>query len=251
MAQIVWGVNPVLEALKNSPDKIEELWIHKPLLTGKKYQIVEKAKKLGIPIKIITKKEFFPPKVSKHINTQGVVAYLSEFSYASLEDIENNWKRKKEIPLVIVVDSIEDPQNLGSIIRTADAAGVHGIVIPKHRSCEITSTVIKVSSGAVFNLPIVKLSNIKQALYFFKEKGLWIAGLDVKGDKLIYEVDLSLPLVLIPGNEAKGIKKSLLKECDFLLKIPMKGKIESLNVGVATGIALFEILRQRMNFNIK
>jgi len=175
-----------------------------------------------------------------------VVAYLSQFSYATLEDIEKNWKKKGEIPLVMVVDQVEDPQNLGSIVRTSDAAGVHGIVIPKHRSCEITGTVIKVSSGAVFNLPIVKVSNIKNALRFFKDKGLWVVGLDLRGESMLYELDLTLPLVIVAGNEARGIRQSVLNECDFVARIPMRGRVESLNVGVSVGIALFEALRQRL-----
>ncbi len=247
MSQVIWGVNPVIEALKVRPQEVEEIWIHKAQFKGKKYQILEKAKALGIPIKLITKKDFFPPKVPKEANTQGVVAYLSKFNYATLEDIENNWQKKKEPPLVIVLDQVEDPQNLGSIIRTADAAGVHGIVIPKHRACEITGTVIKVSSGAVFNLPIVKVSNIKNAIRFFKEKGLWIMALDLRGEASLYKLDLTIPLVIIAGNEAKGIRQSVLKECDFVARIPMKGKVESLNVGVSMGVALFEALRQRMS----
>ncbi len=247
MSQVIWGVNPVIEALNVRPQEIEEIWLHKLQLKGKKYQILEKARALEIPVKVVNRKDFFPPKVPKEANTQGVVAYLSEFRYATLEDIEAYWKEKKEIPLVVVLDQVEDPQNLGSIIRTADAAGAHGVVIPKHRACEVTGTVIKVSSGAVFNLPIAKVSNIKNALKFFKEKGLWVLGLDLRGNTFLYKLDLTIPLVVVAGNEARGIRQSVLKECDFLVKIPMKGKVESLNVGVSVGVTLFEVLRQRLS----
>ncbi len=245
MSKIIYGINPVLEALKSSPHLIEQIWLQRKTLSGKKYQILEKAKKLNIPIKLIYKEEFRPPKISPHINTQGVIAYLKDFPYSTLEEIVRNWEEKKEIPLVLLLDEVEDPQNVGSIIRSADAGGVHGIVIPKRRSCEINETVIKISSGSVFNLPIVKVNNLKQAISFFKKNNLWILGLTHKVSTLIYQLDLKLPLAIIVGNEARGIRASILEKCDFLAKIPMKGKIESLNVSIATAIAIFEILRKR------
>ncbi len=245
MSKVICGVNSVLEALKSHPELVEEIWINKTTLTGKKYQIIEKAKKFGIPLKIISKSEFRPPKVSPHLNTQGVVAYLSNFLYADLEDIVKNWEEKNEVPLVLMLDELEDPQNVGSIIRSADAGGVHGIVIPKLRSCDINETVIKVSSGSAFNLPIVKVNNLKNAISFFKERGLWIIGLTHKAETSIYKLDLKQPIAIIAGNEGRGIRPSILEKCDFLAKIPMKGKIESLNVSVATAIAIFEVLRQR------
>jgi len=245
MSKIVYGINPVLEALKSSPHLIEQIWLHKQTLSGRKYQILEKAKKMNIPLKLISKNEFRPPKISPHINTQGVVAYIKDFPYSSLEEIVENWRKKKEIPLVVLLDEVEDPQNVGSIIRSADAGGVHGIVISKRRSCEINETVIKVSCGSAFNLPIAKVNNLKDAISFFKENNLWILGLTHKVETLIYQLDLKLPLAIIVGNEAKGIRTSILEKCDFLAKIPMKGKIESLNVSVAAAVAIFEILRQR------
>jgi 23S rRNA (guanosine2251-2'-O)-methyltransferase len=245
MSKAIYGINAVLEALNSHPELIEEIWLNKTTLSGKKYQILEKAKKFGIPLKLISKPDFKPPKISPNTNTQGVVAYISEFIYADLEDIVKNWENKKENPLVIMLDEVEDPQNVGSIIRTADAGGVHGIVIPKLRACDINETVIKVSSGSAFNIPIAKVNNLKHAISFFKEKNLWIIGLTHKSDTSIYELDLKKPLVFIVGNEGRGIRKTILEKCDFLAKIPMRGKIESLNVSVATAIAIFETLRQR------
>lgn len=245
MSKIIYGINPVLEVLKSHPELVEEVWLNKNILSGRKYQIVEKAKKLGITLKLLSKENFNPPKVSPKINTQGVVAYLSEFPYANLEDIVENWKNKNEIPLVLILDELEDPQNIGSIIRSADAGSVHGIVIPKLRGCDINETVIKVSSGSAFNVPIAKINNLIHAISFFKKLGLWIMGLTHKTDTFIYDLDLKLPLVIVVGNEGRGIRKIILKKCDFLAKIPMKGKIESLNVSTATAIAIFEVLRQR------
>ncbi|QER41613.1 23S rRNA (guanosine(2251)-2'-O)-methyltransferase RlmB [Thermodesulfobacterium sp. TA1] len=239
---LIYGINPVLEALKSNPKSIEKIWLEKKSLSGKKHQILEKAKKLGIPVKV---SENPPPKVPPHISTQGVVAYLLTFGYADLEDIVANWEKRKEVPLVVLLDEVEDPHNVGAIIRSADAAGAHGVVIPKVRGCEVTETVVKVSSGAVFNLPITKVTNLKHAIKFFKEKGLWVLGLTHKADQSIYRLDLKIPLVLIVGNEGRGIRPGILEQCDFLAKIPMKGKVESLNVSVATAIALFETLRQR------
>lgn len=239
---VIYGINPVLEALKNSPQLIEEIWIERKTLSGKKYQIVEKAKKLNLPLKITDAR---PPKVPPQVNTQGVVAYIRDFPYADLEEVVKNWERGEEIPLVVMLDELEDPHNVGAIIRTAEAVRAHGVIIPKVRSCEITETVVKASSGAVFNLPIVKVNNLRKAIEFLKERGLWILGLTHKTEKTIYELDLNIPLGVVVGNEGRGIRRGILEACDFLGKIPMRGKIESLNVSVATGIALFEVLRQR------
>ncbi|MFN3504873.1 MAG: 23S rRNA (guanosine(2251)-2'-O)-methyltransferase RlmB [Caldimicrobium sp.] len=246
MNKVIWGINPLLEILKTQPHLIEEIIFEKKTLSGKKYQILEKAKKLNIPVKVYTKEPFCPPKVPKEANTQGVVAYLKEFNYASLEEIEKIWLEKQEIPLVVALDEVMDPQNVGSILRVSDAMGVHGVILQKHRACEITATVIKVSSGSAFHLPIAQVKNLKEAIDFFSKKGLWILGLSHNADKPIFEIDLKVPLLVIAGNEAKGIRPSLLEKCDFLAKIPMLGKIESLNVAQATAIALYEILRQRL-----
>ncbi len=244
--KVFWGVNPLLELLKTNPELIEEIIIEKKSLSGRRFQILEKAKALGIPVKIWSKEPFSPSKVPPKVNTQGVVAYLKFFNYADLEEIEKRWQKKEENPLVVVLDEVWDPQNVGNILRIADAAKIDGIIIPKHRACEITGTVIKVSSGSAFNLPISKVSNLKKALSFFKKKGLWILGLTHKTHTLIYDLDLTMPLVIVAGNEEKGIRPSILEQCDFLAKIPIRGRIESLNVAQAVGIAIYESIRQRL-----
>ena len=246
MSKVIWGVNPLLEALEQAPDLIEEIILEKKTLSGKKYRILEKAKALGIPIKFWERDTFSPPKVPPKANTQGVVAYLREFNYAELEDIERNWLSRGEIALVLALDEVQDPQNVGSIIRLSDAFGVHGVIIPKHRACQVTGTVVKVSAGSAFNVPIARVKNLKEALEFFHEKGLWILGLTHRAEKNIFEIDLTFPLLIIAGNEEKGIRPSILERCDFLAKIPMVGRVESLNVSQATGIALYEVLRQRL-----
>ena len=246
MSKVIWGINPLLAALESQPDLIEEIIIERKTLSGKKYRILEKAKAFGISVKFWEREPFSPPKVPPQVNTQGVVAYLREFDYAELEDIEALWLFRKEIPLVIALDEVQDPQNVGSILRVSDAFGVHGVIIPKHRACEITGTVIKVSAGSAFNIPIARVKNLKEALEFFQKRGLWILGLTHRAEKSIFEIDLTVPLLIIAGNEEKGIRPTILERCDFLAKIPMIGKVESLNVSQATGIALYEVLRQRL-----
>ncbi len=246
MSKVIWGVNPLLEALEQAPDLIEEIIFEKKTLSGKKYRILEMAKALGIPIKFWERDTFSPPKVPTKANTQGVVAYLREFNYAELEDIERNWLSRGEIALVLALDEVQDPQNVGSLLRLSDAFGVHGVIIPKHRACQVTGTVVKVSAGSAFNVPIARVKNLKEALEFFHEKGLWILGLTHRAEKNIFEIDLTLPLLIIAGNEEKGIRPTILERCDFLAKIPMVGRVESLNVSQATGIALYEVLRQRL-----
>ncbi|MGC8872506.1 MAG: 23S rRNA (guanosine(2251)-2'-O)-methyltransferase RlmB [Caldimicrobium sp.] len=246
MSKVIWGVNPLFEALKQAPDLIEEIIFEKKTLSGKKYRILEMAKALGIPIKFWERDTFSPPKVPTKANTQGVVAYLREFNYAELEDIERNWLSRGEIALVLALDEVQDPQNVGSLLRLSDAFGVHGVIIPKHRACQVTGTVVKVSAGSAFNVPIARVKNLKEALEFFQKRGLWILGLTHRAEKNIFELDLTLPLLIIAGNEEKGIRPSILERCDFLAKIPMVGRVESLNVSQATGIALYEVLRQRI-----
>lgn len=245
MVEPVWGVNPVLELLKRKPEKVEEIYIDRKHLSGKVYQILERARKHNIPVKISSRENFSPPKIPPHVKTQGVVAYLREFPYASLEDIEERYIKAGEKPLIVMLDEIEDPQNVGAILRVSDAVGAHGVIIPKHRSCEITGTVIKVSAGSAFNIPIVKVTNLKEAILYFRKREVWIVGLTHRAEKTIYELPGDLPLLLIAGNEERGIRPTIVERCDFLAKIPMRGLVESLNVAQAVGIALYEIIRQR------
>ncbi len=245
MVEPIWGVNAVLEALKRKAEKIEEIYIDRKHLSGKVYQILERAKKFNIPVKISTKETFSPPKIPPNVKTQGVVAYLSEFPYASLEEIEERFTKAKEKALIVMLDEIEDPQNVGAILRVSDAVGAHGIIIPKHRGCEITGTVVKVSAGSAFNIPIAKVKNLKEAINFFSKRDVWIVGLTHHAEMTIYDLPGDLPLLLIAGNEERGIRPTILERCNFLVRIPMRGLVESLNVAQAVGIALYEITRQR------
>ncbi len=243
MAEVIWGINPVLEYLRHSPQKIEEIIIAKKELRGKVFQILERAQKHHIPVKI--KKDFAPPSVPKEAKTQGVVAYLKEFDYAPLEEIFKQVKKSQKKALLLALDEITDPQNVGSLIRSAVAAGAHGVIIPKHRACGVTGTVVKSAAGATALIPIHQTKNLGRLLEELKERDLWVAGLEARAESTIYQLDLDLPLVWVVGSEGKGLRPSIREKCDFLASIPLQGPIDSLNAAVAGAIALFETVRQR------
>ncbi len=184
-------------------------------------------------------------EMAQEANYQGVIAIVPPFEYVEIEDILDNAKEKGEEPFVLILDGIEDPHNLGSIIRTAETAGVHGIIIPKRRAVSVNSTVNKASAGAVEHMKIARVTNITDAIDKLKQAGLWICGTDVNTNKYYYNQDLTGALGIVIGNEGNGISEKVRKNCDFLVKIPMKGKIESLNAAVSTGIVVYESVKQR------
>ena len=179
-------------------------------------------------------------------NYQGVIAIVPPFEYCELEDILEQAKNKNEEPFVLILDGIEDPHNLGSIIRTAETAGVHGIIIPKRRAAGVNSTVNKVSAGAVEHMKIARVNNISDSIEKLKQEGLWICGTDINTDTYYYNQDLTGALGIVIGNEGNGISEKVKKNCDFLVKIPMKGKVTSLNASVSTGIVVYEAVKQRI-----
>ena len=185
-------------------------------------------------------------KIANNKNYQGVIAFVPPFSYCEIEDILEFAKERNEEPFVLILDGIEDPHNLGAIIRTAETAGVNGIIIPKRRSASVNSTVAKVSSGAVEYMKIARVTNITDAIDKLKKEGLWICGTDINTDKYYYNQDLTGPIGIVIGNEGKGISDKVKKNCDFLVKIPMMGKVTSLNASVSTGIIIYEALKQRL-----
>ena len=185
-------------------------------------------------------------KIANNKNYQGVIAFVPPFSYCEIEDILEYAKGKNEEPFVLILDGIEDPHNLGAIIRTAETAGMHGIIIPKRRSASVNSTVSKVSSGAVEYMKIARVTNITDAIDKLKKEGLWICGTDINTDKYYYNQDLTGPIGIVIGNEGKGISDKVKKNCDFLVKIPMMGRVTSLNASVSTGIIIYEALKQRL-----
>ena len=237
------GRNSVLELLESGKD-INKIFITKGEKHGSINKIIAIAKEKRVIIVEKDKRQM--DEMAQNQNYQGVIAIVPPFEYCEIEDIIENAKSKNEEPFVLILDGIEDPHNLGSIIRTAETAGIHGIIIPKRRAASINSTVNKVSAGAVEHMKVARVTNISEAIAKLKEKGLWICGTDINTDTYYYNQDLKGPLGIVIGNEGKGISDKVKRNCDFLVKIPMKGKITSLNASVSTGIVVYEAVKQRM-----
>ena len=239
----VEGRNSVLELLESGKD-INKIFITKGERHGSINKIIAKAKERKVIVVEKDKKQM--NEIAQTENYQGVIALVPPFEYCEIEDILEEARRKKEDPFVLILDSIEDPHNLGSIIRTAETAGVHGIIIPKRRAASVNSTVNKVSAGAVEYMKIARVTNITDAINKLKEEGLWICGTDINTETYYYQQDLKGPIGVVIGNEGNGIGEKVKKNCDFLVKIPMKGKITSLNASVSAGIIIYEIVEQRL-----
>ncbi|HVO75138.1 MAG TPA: 23S rRNA (guanosine(2251)-2'-O)-methyltransferase RlmB [Ignavibacteriaceae bacterium] len=242
---LIIGRKPVLEAI-NSGEELEQVF----LLHGQRGGIIDAiriaSKKRGIKCSEVKPERF--KSITQNPNAQGVAALKLSQKYFSLQEIIDSSKKSIH-PLILVLDSIQDPHNLGAILRTAECAGVEGIVLTKHNSAPVNETVIKTSAGAAEIMKIVPVNNLSQALKELKENGFWIAGTSLENSKNYLEPDYKIPLALVLGNEEKGIRRLTAESCDFLIKIPLKGKIQSLNVSVAAGVLLFEILRKRSQAN--
>ncbi|WP_083480049.1 23S rRNA (guanosine(2251)-2'-O)-methyltransferase RlmB [Oxobacter pfennigii] len=237
------GRNPVLEALK-SGRTIEKLYVAKGSLEGSIKQIISMAREKGIVINEIDRVKM--DAMSETRSHQGVIANVSPYTYVEVEDILNFAAERNEKPFIVILDEIYDPHNLGSIIRTADASGVHGIIISKRRAVGLTPAVAKASAGAIEYAKVAKVTNISQTIRQLKDKGVWIVGTDADGEKSYYESDLTGPIALVVGSEGEGMGKLVKESCDFIVNLPMKGNISSLNAGVAGAIVMYEILRQRI-----
>jgi 23S rRNA (guanosine2251-2'-O)-methyltransferase len=239
----IWisGINPVREALKAVLSPSAELILARSDPRGR--ELEEMAHSRGVRIGRDTRERL--TELAGHVHHQGVALKIPEFPYAGLEDLLEKPLPERD-PLVIL-DSIQDPQNLGAILRSACFLGAGGVVIPRDRAARVTASVIKIAAGATSYLPVAQITNLARALGQMKEAGFWIAGLDVMGDKTLFEADLTVPLCLVVGNEQKGIRPLVRSECDLLVRIPALGPIESLNVASATTVALAEIQRQRLS----
>lgn len=240
----VEGRNAVLELLESGKD-INKIFVEKGEKHGSIHKIIAMAKERRIII--VEKEKRQMQEMAQNQNYQGVIAIVPPFEYCEIEDILNEAKKRKEEPFVLILDGIEDPHNLGSIIRTAETSGVHGIIIPKRRAAAVNSTVAKTSVGAVEYMKIARVTNISDAIDKLKRAGLWICGTDINTEKYYYNQDLTGPIGIVIGNEGSGMSEKVRKNCDFLVKIPMKGKVTSLNASVSTGIVIYEALKQRLN----
>lgn len=237
----VVGRNPVLELLKTDKE-IDKIYILKGNLQGSIKMIMAKAKDKNIIIQEVDKfKLDFMADGNAH---QGVAALVTGFEYSSIDDILTRAKGLNQNPFIVILDGIEDTHNLGAIIRTAECAGVHGVIIPKRRAARVNQTVYKASAGAVEHMLIADVTNIANTIKDLKKKGLWIYGADVEGDDYHFNTKLEGPIALVIGNESKGISKLVKENCDIILRIPMYGKISSLNASTSAAILIYEVVRQ-------
>ncbi len=242
---LIYGKNPVLEAI-NSNTTINKIYIQKN--NKELFEIKKLAKDKKVVVIDAEKSKL--DKMVDNKNSQGIVASITDFKYSDIEDIIEVAKARDEEPFVLVLDKIEDPHNLGAIIRTAECLGVHGIIIQKRNSCQVTDTVEKVAAGACSYMKVARVANITESIKKLKEYGLWVYGLDMEGSTKIYDTKLEGAIALVVGNEGSGISRLVKENCDFVLNIPMTGKINSLNASVSAAISVYEVVRQK-NSKIK
>ncbi len=236
------GRNPVIEALKAGRE-IDKILIQKGERHGSIVKVIASAKERRIVIQEVLKQKL--DEISVTGAHQGVIAYTAMHQYVDVEDMLKIASEKGESPFLILADEITDPHNLGSIIRTANAVGAHGVIIPKRRAVGLTAVVAKASAGAIEYVPVAKVTNLSQTIDKLKQEGVWIVGSDIQGTQDYYEADLKGPMGLVIGSEGKGMSRLIKEKCDFLVKIPMIGEIDSLNASVAGAVIMYEVLRQR------
>lgn len=239
---LIEGRNAVLEAFR-SGKTIDKLYVQDGCKDGPVQTIVREARKQDTIISFVTRERL--DQLSKTRNHQGVIAQGAAYGYVNIEDILERARQKGEPPFLILLDGIEDPHNLGAIIRTANLAGAHGVVIPKRRAVGLTATVAKTSAGALNYTLVAKVTNLSAAIEQLKKEGLWFVCADMAGE-LMYHLDLKGPIGLVVGSEGSGVSKLVREKCDMVAAIPMKGDIDSLNASVAAGILTYEIVRQRL-----
>ena len=242
--EMIAGKNPVLEALRAGRE-INKVWIAEGVKKTGVEELLDLARERGVLVQFVPKQ-----KVDKLAeNHQGIVASVAAYNYAELDDLFAVAKAKNEDPFFLILDELEDPHNLGSIMRTADAIGVHGIIIPKRRAVGLTAVVAKASTGAIEHVPVVRVTNLAQTVDELKERGIWIAGTDAKGSADYRKMDATLPLAIIIGSEGRGMARLLKDKCDFLYHLPMIGHVTSLNASVAAALLMYEVYRKRTEQN--
>lgn len=242
MSEQIEGRNPVLEALRAGHPLIK-IYILKNETSGPIRTILDAARQKGIPLNPVDSQALDRMAVTR--NHQGVIAVAAEWKYATLENILQNSTAKNEPPFLVILDGVEDPQNLGSIIRTAEAAGVHGIIIQERRAVGLTAAVSRASAGAVEFMPVARVTNLTQTIRELKKAGLWFTGVEMDGKIELHQADLSGSIGLVLGGEGRGISRLVAEECDQIVRLPMWGRVNSLNVSVASGIAFYEVRRKR------
>ncbi len=237
------GRHSIQEAYR-AGSTVDKLYVQKGCQDGPVLSILREAKKAGTIVDFVPKERLdFMSETGHH---QGVIAVLSAFAYSTIEDMFALAEDKGEAPFVFILDGIEDPHNLGAIIRTANLCGAHGVILPKRRSASLTATAVRASAGAIHHTPVAKVTNLVTTIEDLKQRGLWFVCADMDGD-LMYKQDLTGPIGLVVGNEGSGVSRLVKEHCDYISAIPMHGDIDSLNVSVATGVLAYEILRQRLH----
>lgn len=240
----VYGRHPVLELLRSRPNEIRRIHVLEGKPKGPLLEIVESAAEKNIKVIWTTKRDL--SSLSSAGVHQGVVAFVNPFAYSDLETVLERGRAHDRHPLILALDSIQDPHNLGALVRSALALGADGVLIPKDRACEVTAVATKSSAGAVAHLPIVRVTNLKRTLTDLQKEGFWLVGTVADGGQPLQSLDFLQPIVLIIGSEGKGIREKLAEACDFRARIPMVGDIGSLNAASAGSICLYEVLRQRL-----
>jgi len=250
VSRIVYGIHPVLEILNAHPEKIEKIVYNQE--SGRRQKMRPQGINEILTISRRHRIRSFPEKkeqllkLAGDVNHQGVVAVVADFRYSSLEELICRWKDSGERAFFLILDSIQDPHNLGAIVRSAEGAGVHGIIVPKDRAVGVTSTVEKVSAGAVAHIGIARVTNISRTVEELQSAGIWVAGTQGGKEHSLYDTALNMDIAIVIGSEGKGIRPLVKKKCDYLMSIPMKGKIGSLNASVSAAVVIYEALRQRL-----
>lgn len=240
---LLFGRNPVEEVLKNTPDKVEKIYV-RDSAGGGLGSIISLASENKIPVQRVPGKKL--NDLVGPVNDQGVVAQMSAVAYAELED----WLEIVEIstnPTIIILDELEDVSNFGAILRTAAAAGMSAVMVPKHRQAPVNATVFKTSAGTAGRIPIIRVVNVNQSIAKLKDAGFWVVGLDQDAPSLLWQQDLNMPLAIVVGSEGKGVREKTLSHCDFMVKLPMEHNVESLNASVSAALICYEVVRQRLN----
>ncbi|WP_337017731.1 23S rRNA (guanosine(2251)-2'-O)-methyltransferase RlmB [Oceanobacillus massiliensis] len=239
--EMIIGKNPVMEALK-SGRSVNKVFVSEQLNPNVQKQLQQLVREAGTIVQKVPRSKLDQLDSGNH---QGVIAYVASYQYASIEDLFKRAEEREEDPFFIILDELEDPHNLGSILRTADATGAHGVIIPKRRSVGLTATVAKTAVGAMEHIPVARVTNIANIIDELKERNVWVVGTEAEATEDYRKLDGSLPIALVIGNEGKGISRLVRKKCDWTVSLPMKGKVSSLNASVACSLLLYEVYRKR------
>ena len=237
---VLYGINAVAEALKASPEKIERICVERGQKSARVQETIELARQSHVRISF--EERSWLDRKAEGARHQGILCFAAEMTTFDAEDI---LAQAKSPGLLVVLDGIEDPHNLGAILRSAEAAGADGVFLPRHRSSALSATVVKASAGAASHIKLARITNLARLIESLKKKGFWIAGLDAGSNKSIWEIDLTVPTALILGGEGSGLHRLVKEKCDYVVSLPIRGTVSSYNVSVAAGMALYELIRQR------